>query len=97
MTPEAKVKKKVRELLDKYDAYYFFPPANGYGRAGIPDIIACLRGEFIAIEVKAGNNKPTALQLRELQLVKDAGGFAMVCYEENLPELETFLKRLTGA
>ena len=88
MTPEAKVKAKVRRILDELDIYYFFPPANGYGRAGIPDVIGCVNGRFIAIECKAGKNTTTALQERELQRITDAGGFAMVVNEENIEELK---------
>lgn len=94
ITPEGKVKQKIKKILDEFDAYYFFPPANGYGRAGIPDVVACFKGCFIAIEAKAGHNKATALQLRELELVKDAGGLAMVCYEDDLPTLRRYLEGL---
>lgn len=94
MTPEAKTKAAVRRVLDKYGAYYFFPPANGYGRVGIPDVVVCYKGLFIAIECKAGKNKATALQLRELQLIKDAGGFAMVCYEDDVSTLDKYLGSL---
>ena len=41
MTPEAKVKKKVYKLLKDNGAYYFSPIMGGYGKAGVPDIIAC--------------------------------------------------------
>jgi hypothetical protein len=50
MTPEAKVKKKVVDVLKKNGAYYFFPATGGYGRSGVPDIVSCYRGVFVAIE-----------------------------------------------
>jgi len=87
LTPEAKVKKKVKEILDQMEVYHFSPMQNGMGRAGIPDIIACHGGRFIGIECKAGNNKPTALQERELNRILNAGGEAYVIYEENIEQL----------
>ena len=66
-TPEAKVKNKVKQILKEYGAYQFSPQTGGYGRSGIPDIIACYKGRFIAVECKAGNNKPTRLQEKELR------------------------------
>jgi hypothetical protein len=87
MTPEAKVKQKVRRLLDAMEIYYFFPPANGYGRAGIPDIILCHAGLFGAVECKAGKGQLTALQERELDKINAAGGFTFVAREDNLEEL----------
>lgn len=88
MTPEAKVKTAVKKLLAANGVYYFMPPGVGYGRAGIPDIIACCNGRFLAVECKAGNGKPTALQDRELQMIEDAGGLTFVARENNLQELQ---------
>jgi len=87
-TPEAKVKKQVRALLDKYGIYHFMPPANGFGRAGIPDIVGCFDGQFIAVECKAGKNATTALQDREIAAIIAANGVALVANEHNLNQLE---------
>lgn len=92
-TPESKVKKKVVELLKEAGAYYFFPATGGYGRSGVPDIVVCWKGAFIGIECKAGNNKPTALQERELQKIQDAGGVAFVVNEEVLDVLTEVFKQ----
>jgi Holliday junction resolvase len=96
-TPETKVKRKVTDILKKYDAYYFFPASNGFGRAGIPDIIACYCGQFIAIECKAGKNTTTALQRRELGTIEDAGGYALVISETNIEQVEAVLQQLKEA
>jgi len=87
MTPEAKVKKQVKAILDELEVYHFSPMQNGMGRAGIPDIVACYCGKFIGIECKAGDNKPTALQERELNRILEAGGEAYVINEENIEQL----------
>ena len=88
MTPEAKVKLKVRKLLDELRVYYFFPPANGYGRAGIPDVVGCVHGQFVAVECKAGRGVLTALQERELAKIDATGGFTFVANENNIDELK---------
>jgi hypothetical protein len=90
-TKENAVKKQVRKLLDELRIYYFFPPANGYGRAGIPDIVGCFMGLFVAIECKAGRGKLTALQEREIDSIKEAGGFTFVAREDNINELRELL------
>lgn len=87
MTPEAKVKKKVKEILDQMEVYHFSPMQNGMGRAGIPDIIGCLDGQFLGIECKAGRGTTTALQERELTRIQNAGGYALVVNEENINQL----------
>ena len=95
-TPENKVKADVRKLLDEFDIYHFMPAANGFGRAGIPDIIGCVDGRFIAIECKAGKGKTTALQERELEWIAETGGFTFVAREDNLDELrQRLLEKLS--
>jgi Holliday junction resolvase len=91
ITPEGRVKAKVKALLNKHNIYHFMPATGGYGRSGIPDIIGCYNGYFFAIECKAGNNKPTALQLRELDNIAKAGGDIFIVNENNVHQLENFL------
>jgi Holliday junction resolvase len=91
MTPEAKVKASVVKLLKKYAVYHFFPATHGFGRSGVPDIICCFDGEFLALEIKAGNNKPTALQEREMNRIFDAGGSAYVINEDEVAKLDEWI------
>lgn len=90
-TPERKVKDQCVELLTKHGAWHFFPVMGGYGRSGIPDIIVCYKGKFLAIECKAGYNKTTPLQDRELAAIHKAGGSAMVVREDTVNLLEEWL------
>jgi Holliday junction resolvase len=92
-TPESKVKDKIVKILKKHSVYYFFPATHGFGRSGVPDIIACFRGQFVGIECKAGDNKPTALQQRELKNIMTAGGHAFVANEENINFFDSYFNR----
>lgn len=92
MTPEAKVKKKVVDVIKKNNAYYFFPATGGYGRSGVPDVVCCYRGHFIAIECKAGTNKPTPLQEAEMAKILQAQGFVRVVNEDNIDDVEAMLR-----
>ncbi len=93
-TPEKKVKDKVVKILKDNGVYYFFPATYGMGRSGVPDIICCVNGRFLAIECKAGDNKPTALQQRELKLIVDAGGSALVINEQNVDGVAAIVRIL---
>lgn len=53
---------------------------GGYQKAGIPDIIACIRGEFLTIEVKAQNGKPSALQELNTTRIREVKGQAVFLY-----------------
>lgn len=94
MTPEAKVKASVVKLLKKHEIYHFFPATHGFGRSGVPDIICCMHGLFVAIECKAGAGKTTALQDRELKRISDARGVTFVVNENNQKSLEIFVEQM---
>ena len=96
LTPERKVKNKVVSLLKARGVYYFFPATYGMGRSGVPDVICCFNGRFLAVECKAGANKPTELQLRELNSIEAAGGVAIVINETNINVLESALSSLAS-
>jgi Holliday junction resolvase len=91
-TKEAAIKRKIRAILDEFEAYYAMPIGTGYGNSGVPDFLVCCNGRFIGIEAKAGANKPTALQQHNIERIFDAGGYALVINEDNLHVLQELLE-----
>jgi Holliday junction resolvase len=79
-TPEGKVKDGVKKFLKERGAWFFMPVSNGMGQVGIPDIIICYKGVFVAIETKAPGKKAnvTANQERVMNEIRLNGGFAFV-------------------
>lgn len=92
MTPEGKVKAKVKIVLKELGAYYAMPSTGGYGNSGVPDFLICKGGKFYGIECKANGGKPTALQLSNLKKIEEAGGVAFVVDESNINQLKELLK-----
>ena len=80
MTPEGKVKKKVKEYLQSIGAWYYMPVSNGMGRVGCPDILVCYKGLFMAFETKAPGKikNVTANQQREIDGILRVNGLAHV-------------------
>jgi hypothetical protein len=93
-TPEKKVKDKVRKILAESGAFHFMPATHGYGTSGVPDIIGCYKGRMFAIECKAGDNKPTALQMKNLALISGAGGYTEIVNETNIDAVGALLARI---
>lgn len=62
-----------------------------YAKAGVSDIIACIKGRFVAIEVKRPGNKPSALQENFINAINSIGGFAF--WADNLQDVKDKLKR----
>ena len=60
------------------DTFAWKEHGGQYGTAGIPDIIVCHRGHFIALEAKVGKNQPTKLQNVTIEQIRKAGGTAAV-------------------
>lgn len=95
MKNEGDVKKHVKHVLrvanlmhapDK--VWWFMPPANGFGRAGVPDFVGHVNGKAFCIETKFGNNKLTANQTREIDMFRSAGGKSWVVRETNIDDFE---------
>jgi Holliday junction resolvase len=94
-TPEGLVKDAVVKVLKAHGVYYFFPATHGYGRSGVPDIVCCVKGRFLAIECKAPGKKPTALQAKEMNEIGKAGGMALVIDSADVEAFESFLGSLS--
>lgn len=85
---EGDVKDVVKKVLKELGpvCWWFMPPANGYGRAGIPDFVGAVDGRMFCVETKFGTGKPTANQLREMTLAGVAGARVWVVNEKNVAE-----------
>lgn len=78
MMDESDIKTKIRKYLK--DEAYFIPYNPHFGKSGVPDILGCMKGRFIAIEVKQPTGKLTKLQRHELQEIHENDGYAMIAY-----------------
>lgn len=64
-----------------------------YAKAGVSDILACIKGRFVAIEVKKPGNKPSKLQENFINGVNSIGGLAF--WADNLDDVKEKLKELS--
>ena len=93
LTPEGKVKARVKKILQESGGWWYMPIGTGIGsRNGVPDFLCCYRGVLIGIETKAGRNKATALQMIELRNIYKAGGCALIVNETNIGEVAKALR-----
>jgi len=59
-------------------------------RAGIPDILCCIDGKFIGIEVKMPGKTASPLQLANGDLIESAGGLFLVA--TSVEEVRNFVE-----
>lgn len=45
---------------------------------GFPDVLACYKGRFVALEVKTEKYAPTRQQIKVMSDIKKAGGYAVI-------------------
>ena len=79
----------IRELRLQ-GAYVIKAHQAGMGAAGTPDLLACIDGRFVAIEVKRPGQHLTNLQAARLDEIRHAGGVAIVA--GSVDELLSFLR-----
>lgn len=76
---ESDITKSILKYLKTLPRCFFWKEHGGiYGTSGIPDIIVCIDGRFIALEVKTQKSKTTPLQNAAIRKIHNSGGFAFV-------------------
>jgi hypothetical protein len=68
VTPEGRVKAKIKDYLKTTGCWWYMPVQNGMGVMGIPDFIVCYRGRFVGIECKAPGKENTVTPGQQRQL-----------------------------
>ena len=64
---------------------------GGFQKSGIPDIIACINGFMVAVEVKASNGKPSELQKLNTARINAANGIAVILYPEGFEDFKKLI------
>ena len=77
-----------RYLQAKQDLFFWKEHGGQFGTAGIPDIIVCYKGKFIAFECKRPGGRPTLLQKITMNKIERAKGIAkLVTSVEEVKEI----------
>lgn len=84
MAAEKQFENKVKTFLRDNGCWFLkYWGGAAYTKSGIPDILVCCKGRFIAVEVKAPNGKPSDLQIYNLRQIDRAGGLAILLYPKD--------------
>jgi len=76
---ETQVQRNIIGGLVARGAWYTKCNQTGRGRKGVPDLLCCYRGLFLAIEVKGDSGHVVSVyQVKELRDIRTAGGLAIV-------------------
>ena len=74
---ESVIQKEIIDLLQEQPKVYLVK-VHSATKAGVPDILTCIHGRFVALEVKTLKGKASELQLTNIKRIREAGGLAFV-------------------
>lgn len=93
MASEKNFENRVKKFLKDQGCWFVKYWGGGqFTKAGIPDLLICCNGQFIAVELKAPNGKPSELQLYNIDAITKAGGIALVLYPEDFEAFKQLVK-----
>ena len=78
--PEKKLQDKVVRYLKDRGIYCLNLYGDGRSGKGKPDIIACIKGKFVAMELKVGANNMQADQVIHKRRIERSGGLHYTPY-----------------
>ena len=94
MAQEKNFENKIKSYLKSIGAYFIKTHGDRFSKVGTPDIIACVNGYFVAVEVKAENGKPSDLQLYHLEQIRKAGGYSVLLYPKDFEDFKNYCENL---
>lgn len=94
MAEEKLFEEKIKKYLKHKGAWVVKIWGGGFQSAGIPDLLVCYKGLFIAIEVKATRGRPSDLQKYNIEKIQEAGGYGIILYPKDFEEFKRFIDGL---
>ena len=88
---EKKIETQIKNWLTEIGAYWFKVHGSSFMEPGIPDIVCCINGHFVGIEVKDKGklyNQSSAQKIHEININKANGIYILA------DNLETVKERL---
>ena len=110
MTPETKFKNEVQKWLISQGIYQAGTPSHrqtkpirgwfvkiwggGMQKEGIPDILMCVNGIFISLELKSAKGRPSELQKKNTAMVNESNGIGIILYPDGFENFKTIVRGL---
>lgn len=86
---------KIKRFLNTLpNTWHFKHWAGPYSPSGIPDIIACVNGRFVGIEVKKDSGKVSKLQERNIRLINNVNGVGVILYPNDFENFKKMIMKL---
>ena len=87
---ETSLQERIQKYIEGKGGYVIKTHGDMTTEPGIPDLLCCYKGQFIAIEVKVNNNKPSPQQGIHCRKIMKAGGITLIAW--SLEEVKTIFR-----
>lgn len=94
MAGEKNFENKIKKFLKDEGCWFVKFFANRNTKVGIPDLLCCVNGYFVAIEVKGEHGKPSDLQLWNRDKIREAGGVSIILYPDQFDQFKSLIDAL---
>lgn len=95
MAQEKQYENKIKKYLKERGAWLIkYWGGASFTKSGVPDILACVNGYFVGIEVKAENGRPSNLQIYNIKKIREADGIAFVLYPNDWDMFQNIITML---
>ena len=94
MAAEKNFENRLKQFLESEGCWFVKFFANAYTKSGIPDILCCCNGYFVAVEVKAPNGKPSELQKYNIKWINTQNGYGVILYPNQFDDFKEMIKAL---
>ena len=94
MAAEKNFENRLKKFLEDEGCWFVKFFANAYTKSGIPDLLVCCNGYFVAVEVKAPNGKPSELQKRNIKQINEQDGFGVILYPDQFDDFKKMISAL---
>lgn len=108
MAAEKQFEKKVERFLQSNGIYQAGTPADkmdaeqigwftkiwggGYQKSGIPDLILCVNGFFLSVELKAPTGRASDLQKMNTARINRSNGIGIILFPDGFDEFKKIVK-----
>ena len=94
--PEKLFENKIKQELKRREIWFVKYFANRNTISGVPDLLCCVNGHFVAFEVKAEKGRVSKLQEYQMLEIEKAGGIAVAVYPKDWEDILQLLDLLQG-
>ena len=95
MGPEKQFENKVKKYLKEKGCWFVkYWGGAEFTKAGVPDLLCCINGHFVALEIKSETGKTRELQFYQLNQINQSGGIGIVLRPSQFEKFKKLVEEL---